>query len=143
MRLLGIDYGIKRIGLAISDEGGKLAFPKSIIPNGPGVFRVLAEAIKEENISEIVVGESMDAKGEENKVMIEIKKFAAELKKRFSLPVHFQKEFFTTVEARGRGGKETLNDRKVSVPAQSPADAKAAALILQRYLDRRNKLIKN
>ena len=49
MRFLGIDYGTKRIGLAISDENGKIAFPKEILPNDFHVFDRLGVLIKKEN----------------------------------------------------------------------------------------------
>ncbi len=127
MKSLSIDYGTKRIGVALSDEGGTLAFPKEILPNRRDLFEKLKEIIKEENVSSIVVGESLDYAGEANKVMREISEFVEKLKADFSLPVHFEKEFLTSVEAR----RYHKNGEKV--------DASAAALILQRYLDRINK----
>ncbi len=127
MRYLAIDYGAKRIGLALSDEEGKLAFPKCILENGPKILERVAEILEENSVRGIVLGESVNAEGKPNTIMKEIKIFSEKLEKKFSLPVHFQKEFFTTVEAR-RYGKE--GER---------ADAKAAALILQRYLDKINR----
>ena len=66
MRFLGIDYGTKRIGVSTSDEEGVLAFPKEIILNDSNSFKRLGEIIKEENIKEIVVGESVDFSGKLN-----------------------------------------------------------------------------
>ena len=126
MRFLGIDYGSKRIGTALSDEGGTLAFPKKVIPNGENIFPELDAIIKKENVSEIVVGESIDFSGKPNAIAEEIETFIFRLQSKFGLPVHNQKEFLTSVEARRyQGGGQV--------------DASAAALILQRYLDRRNK----
>jgi len=127
MRFLGIDYGKKRIGLALSDDEGRLAFPKEILFNDKKFFLRLAEIIKEEEIGEIVLGDSEDFKGKPNEVMEEINDFAKELKEKFSVPVFFQKEFLTSVEARRYQAK------------REKADARAAALILQRYLDKINK----
>jgi putative Holliday junction resolvase len=126
-RFLGIDYGTKRIGVAISDENGTLAFPKEIILNNSSTFKRFSEILKAENVSEIVVGESLDFDGKENKVMQEVKEFIAQITQMFSLPVYLEKEFLTSVEARRfhEGIDRT--------------DASAAALILQRYLDRKNK----
>jgi len=138
MRFLGIDYGTKRIGVAVSDENIILAFPKGILPNDLNIFKNLGEILKTENVSEIVVGESVDFKGQENVVSKEIEIFISELKNKFNLPVHKQKEFLTSVEARGEGGKEKNNDRKIKREGSKKIDDSAAALILQRYLDRRN-----
>ena len=138
MRFLGIDYGTKRIGIAVSDENIILAFPKGILPNDLNIFKNLEEILKTENVSEIVVGESVDFKGQENVVSKEIEIFISELKNKFNLPVHKQKEFLTSVEARGEGGKEKNNDRKIKREGSKKIDDSAAALILQRYLDRRN-----
>jgi putative Holliday junction resolvase len=137
-RFLGIDYGAKRVGLAISDENGKLAFPYKILQNNNELFDFIHNICGQENITEIVIGESIDLSGKENKIMEKIKEFEKELFA-LGLPIHFQKEFMTTIEARGREGKEKNNAKKVKKEIAGKVDASAAALILQRYLDKRNK----
>jgi putative Holliday junction resolvase len=136
-RFLGIDYGKKRVGIAISDENSRLAFPKEILDNGSDLFQKIQDLIEKESIDEIVIGESLDLSGSENKIMLDIKDFFARL---FSLgkPVHLQKEFMTSVEARGREGKEKNNARKIKKLESKKIDDSAAALILQRYLDKIN-----
>jgi len=143
-RFLGIDYGTKRIGLAISDENGIIAFPKEILPNDFHVFDRLGVLIKKENIREIVVGESVDFSGKLNALSGRIEVFILELGEKFNLPVHKQKEFLTSVEARkSKDSKKDFNapqsHSKVKQIKSGRMDASAAALILQRYLDRRNK----
>ncbi|MBI2630653.1 Holliday junction resolvase RuvX [Candidatus Nomurabacteria bacterium] len=143
-RFLGIDYGTKRIGLAISDENRTLAFPKEILLNSKDTFSKLEEIIKEENIGEIVVGESVDFRGHLNALSARIEVFILELKEKFNLPVHKQKEFLTSVEARKAGStKKSLRQSqvhsKIKQIKSGRIDASAAALILQRYLDKRNK----
>ncbi|MFA6324692.1 MAG: Holliday junction resolvase RuvX [Candidatus Paceibacterota bacterium] len=152
VKFLGIDYGAKRVGLAISDENGRLAFPFKILQNNKELFDSVHNICGEESIAEIIIGESVDLYGKENKIMNEIKEFVKELLG-LGLPIHFQKEFMTTVEARGREGKEKNNARKIparnafsianaggkKVYKSKKVDASAAALILQRYLDKRNK----
>jgi len=143
MRFLGIDFGTKRIGLAISDEEGVLAFPKEIVTNDSNTFKKIADIIKTENISNIVVGESVDFSGKLNALSARIEVFILELTEKFNLPIHKQKEFLTSVEARKSG-----NSKKDMSPSQSHSkikqiksgriDASAAALILQRYLDKIN-----
>ncbi len=127
-RFLGVDFGTKRIGLAISDEGKMLAFPKKIIANDRNVWKTIGEVLVEDNISEIIVGESTNFAGEQNPVAKLITIFISDMKEKFKLPVHKQKEFLTSVEARRYKNASKLGSNKV--------DASAAALILQRYLDR-------
>lgn len=142
-RFLGIDYGTKRIGVAISDENGTLAFPKEIVENNGDTFKKIADIINKEKVQEIVVGESVDFSGKLNALSGRIEVFILELQEKFKLPVHKQKEFLTSVEARKAG-----NTKKDSTQSQSHSkvkqiksgriDASAAALILQRYLDKIN-----
>jgi putative Holliday junction resolvase len=144
MRFLGIDYGTKRIGLAISDERGTLAFPKQILSNDVKTFENLGVLIKKENIKEIVVGESVDFSGKLNALSGRIEVFILELGEKFSLPVHKQKEFLTSVEARryeslgGQASGANAHSRLKKIKS-GRIDAGAAALILQRYLDKKNK----
>jgi putative Holliday junction resolvase len=144
MRFLGIDYGTKRIGVSTSDEEGVLAFPKEIILNNSNSFKRLGEIIKEESTKEIVVGESVDFSGKLNVLSARIEVFILELKDKFKLPIHKQKEFLTTVEARRpKNGKKSLNQSqshsRLKQIKSGRIDASAAALILQRYLDKINK----
>lgn len=143
-RFLGIDYGTKRIGVAISDENHTLAFPKEIVENNSKALFRLEEIIKDENIKEIVVGESVDFSGKLNALSGRIEVFILELKEKFNLPVHKQKEFLTSVEARKvSSSKKDFNPSqahsKVKQIKSGRVDARAAALILQRYLDRRSR----
>ncbi|MFZ3011555.1 MAG: Holliday junction resolvase RuvX [Minisyncoccia bacterium] len=144
MRFLGIDYGTKRIGVAISDESGTLAFPKDIVPNDTNTFVRIREMIEKENIKEIVVGESVDFRGHLNALSGRIEVFILELEEKFKLPVNKQKEFLTSVEARkSKNTKAGLSPSqahsKVKQIKSGRIDASAAALILQRFLDKRNK----
>lgn len=142
-RFMGVDFGTKRIGVAISDEGNTLSFPKEIVTNDAGAFERLGEIIKENNIFEIVVGESVDFSGRLNMLSARIEVFIKELEEKFGLSVKKQKEFLTSVEARKMGSTKSdlspsqahskLKDKK-----RGSVDASAAALILQRYLDKIN-----
>ena len=144
MKFLGIDYGTKRIGLAVSDENGTLAFPKEIVLNDADTLKRLGEIIEQEKILEIVIGESVDFSGKLNALSARIEVFILELEEKFKLPIHKQKEFLTSVEAR-----KSTNTKKDLSPSQARSrvkqiksgriDASAAALILQRYLDRRSR----
>ncbi len=137
MKYLGIDYGTKRIGLALSDEGGTLATPYAVLENQAGVMGGLERLIRAEGVEEIVMGLSVGEGGEENPVQKKIREFGDGLERRFELPVRFEKEFFSSFEAHGRMGKESNNARKASFAKPEDLDARAAAVILQRYLDRK------
>ena len=114
MKFLGIDYGTKRIGLAISDDGGQIAFPKEILLNDENIFKNIGEILKKEKIDEIVIGESVDFSGKLNALSVRIEEFIQELSVRFNLPINKQKEFLTSVEARKGGNtKEILTQKFV------------------------------
>lgn len=143
MRFLGIDYGTKRVGIAISDENGRLAFPKEIILNDKNTIERIGEILKEEKVDEIVVGESVDFSGKLNILSAQIDFFIKDLEEKFGFSIHKQKEFLTSVEARkSKDGKEKFNQKqahsKLKQKKSGHIDASAAALILQRYLDKIN-----
>lgn len=138
MRYLGIDYGSKRVGFSLSDEEGSLAFPYRIIQNSLELVDDIHNICGKEEVSAIVLGESHDLSGNPNKIMGSIEEFKRNLETELDLPIYFEKEFMTTIEARGRMGKEVNNARKIAKEKQKSADASAAALILQRFLDKKN-----
>src|SRR3989338_4004591 len=121
MRYLGIDYGAKRIGLAISSED--IAFPRGVVHNDENLFAVLADIIKKEKISAIVVGDTRSFGGLANPVTKEADAFVERLKRETGLSVASAGEAGSSVEA-GR-----------HAPSEQKHDDAAAAFILQRYLD--------
>lgn len=144
MKYLGIDYGVKRVGLAISDDGGKIAFPYKVIQNNLELVDAIHNICGEENISAIVLGESLDSSGNKNKVMGSIEELKKNLEIELDLPVDFEKEFMTSVHSGEQKFKNIFIARKIKISSakasayQRKDDSKAAALILQRYLDRKN-----
>ncbi len=126
MRYLGIDYGTKRVGVAVSDESGTLAFPYAILENEKSLIGEIKTICVKEHIEQIVVGESMDYKGRPNLVMEEIGRFVAELKESVEVPILHEREFLSTQQARFF----QLEKKRV--------DDSAAAIILQSYLDKKN-----
>ena len=126
MKYLGIDFGTKKVGVANSDEDGRLAFPMMICPNDKSLMTDILEIAKAMKISVIVIGESLDGHGKPNPVARLAREFAIELE--YDLPnvkIAFEKEWYSSVEARRIDGERDVDDR-------------AAAIILQRYLDRVN-----
>mgnify|MGYP001557787771 FL=1 len=126
MRYLGIDYGAKKVGIAVSDEGGTIAFPYAILDNGKGLVGEVKTICAHEGIGAIVVGESMDYKGKPNLVMAKTDKFTQEIKEVVAISIILEREFLTTQQARFYQTK------------RKRVDDSAAAIILQSYLDRKN-----
>ncbi len=128
MIALGVDYGTKRVGIAISDDGGQLAFPYKVIDSASMKPKDIAVAIdlicREKGIKLVVLGESKNLKGEDNTVMQYINECRDALVQ-LGLEVNFEPEWFSTQEAeRFQGKKDDI-------------DSSAAAVILQSFLDRR------
>ena len=123
MKYLGIDYGAKRVGLAVSEPGEKFAFPFKVLEVSKELVSEIAKICNDEKIEGIVVGESKDFSQNENEVMVEIKPFVEKLRVKTGLPVHMHPEFLTSIEAERLQGHNEMHD------------ASAAALILKSYLD--------
>ena len=148
MRYLGIDYGTKRVGLSMSDEEGKIAFPYKVVQNNLELVDMIHNICGEEDVSAIVLGESLDSAGNKNKVMGSIEELKRNLEVELDLPVDFEKEFMTSVHGGEQKFKNIFIARKIkkfTSPNKKNGgekvgkdDSKAATLILQRYLDRKN-----
>ena len=135
MKYLGIDFGTKRVGVAVSDEGGILARPLSVFKNDSTLFDEIDKVIAKEGIGSIVVGNSAG-----NPVQRNIDEFIGQVTLTSMLPVDMITEAFTSAEAHGRKGKESMAARATKAPAKpADLDARAAAVILQRYLDTHSK----
>lgn len=131
-RIIGIDYGSKRVGVAVSDDGHGFAFPKVVLPNDTLLLDRLATIALDENATLFVLGESDNPAGGTNTIMRRIVLFGKALEVRTELPVAFVDEAFSSAEAR-RG---LLTDAKRRQQRTNVAvDAAAAAIILQKYLD--------
>lgn len=124
MRLLGIDYGTKRVGVALSDESGRFAFPYQVLENTKRLAEEIEAICVKEKVTRIVLGESRDYKQQPNPIMKEILKLRDELASRIGLAVELEPEFLTSAEAERLQGKNDM------------LDASAAALILKSYIDR-------
>lgn len=124
MRLLGIDYGSKRIGLALSDESGTMAFPFKVLENSGGVLSEILEICKKEDVEGIVIGESNDFKGGPNIIMEDIKQLKKDLEGA-DIKIFLEPEYLTSVEAERIQGKNKMHD------------ASAAAIILNSFISKK------
>lgn len=122
MRYLGIDYGTKRVGLALSDESGAMAFPHSVLENNANLLKSILSIIEEEEVKVVVIGHSIDKDGKENVIHEEVKELITELTLETGLPVHLEPEQYSTQEAI------TIQGRN------KQTDASAAAIILNSFL---------
>lgn len=122
-RILGIDYGTKRVGLAISDENKQFALPLVVISNTSELCAEIAKNAIEHEAKEIVIGESRNYKGEPNAIFLDADDLKKKLEK-LGFKVYLELEFMTSIQAERLQGKNSMTD------------ASAAALILQSYLDR-------
>jgi putative Holliday junction resolvase len=129
MRHLGIDYGTKKVGLALSDEGGNMGFPHAIVPRDGRLIDEVLALIERKGVEKVVMGESRNFAGGENPVAKEAKEFALLIERRSGIPVAFEPETLTTQEAR-------RDFEGIRMPGSPAVDASAAALILTSYLSR-------
>ncbi|MFA6446229.1 MAG: Holliday junction resolvase RuvX [Candidatus Paceibacterota bacterium] len=124
MRILGIDYGTKRVGIAVSDIHGKIAFPKVVLKNTSSLVDDILKLVQELEVGSIVIGESRGHDGKVNAVNEMVLTLQKSLEDKTNLPVILEPEFLTSFEAaRYTGEGDNL-------------DAGAAAIILQRYLEK-------
>jgi putative holliday junction resolvase len=135
MKYIGIDYGTKRIGIALSDETGSVAFPHAVIPAGREALSQVAELITKEGVGSIVLGESKNFSGEPNPVMEDIEQFKQDIAELTGLTVEYEAELFSSALAARQFAPDE-SSRKAN-PSQEKLDASAAAVILQSYLDKK------
>ncbi len=134
MRFLGIDFGEKRIGLAISDPDGRLAVPLSTLErrNDRSALRQIAEIARQEGIERLVLGEPVDLYGRRGEIAGRARRFGARLAEMTGLPVEWVDETLTSVEAAGRLRQAGVDTRR----EPGRIDAVAAQILLQDALDR-------
>ena len=130
---MALDLGEKRIGLAISDPTRTIAAPHSILSrrSRTGDFAHFARLIAELQITQIVLGLPLTLGGDEGQRAAWVRDYAAELADNIAIPIFFQDESLTTVEATAALHAQGRRGKKV----KERVDAVAAALILQAYLD--------
>jgi len=125
MRLLGIDYGTRRVGIALTDEGGQMAFPHSVLERNKELVEKIKTISNNEHVREIIIGKSVDYKQKENPIMKEVYALKDKLEDTLGIPVYLEPEFLTTAEAKRLQGKH------------KKTHASAASLILQSYINKR------
>ena len=130
MRILAIDHGDSRIGLALSDETGLIARPLQIVKHTSrqADAEAIAAIAAAQNVERIVIGLPLDDDGRAGHQARKVQRWAEGLRRATKIPIEFWDESFSSKEAAGSRKKKRRGE---------PDDARAAAVILQSYLDAR------
>ena len=134
MRALGIDFGERRIGLALSDPEGRWAMPLHALARETdrrAVYQI-ADLVRHERVDVLVIGEPCYPDGAETDLVHRVRRFGARLERVVRLPVVWVGEALTTIEATERLAEIGLDDGEDS----GRRDAVAAQILLQEAIDR-------
>ena len=140
MRVMALDHGTHRVGVAISDDMGMLATPLEFIRAEPaaGCFARIKHLAKEKDAGLILVGMPRNMDGSYGPAAEKVNAFIAILKSEIALPVQTWDERLTSVQANRSLQQSGINSAK----ARTRVDSAAATILLQAYLDRQG-LAKN
>ena|SRR5437660_6476061 len=133
MRILAIDHGTKRMGIAISDELGMIAQPLEFIPAEPFAEFVkrFKEIIRAKQVELILVGMPRNMNGSYGAAALKVQEFVAVLKDAVSIPIQTLDERLTSVQAHRFLAEAEVSGRQ----RKGKVDKSAAAVLLQSYLD--------
>lgn len=131
-KILGIDYGSKRIGLAITDDAKIISSPLDAISNVE-IFKFLDKFLNTEDVECIIIGMSKRLNNSDNLISKDIHIFSQKISKKFQIPVHFVDERYTskiasTIIVNSHLKKMKRRDKKI-------VDKISASLILETYLN--------
>ena len=132
-RLIGIDYGTRRIGIAICDPLRIIASARQTVPNSPAFFVTLEKMISDNDVEAIVVGMPYNLKGEKSTKALEVEEFIEQIKQHCRIEVIEWDERWTSAIAHET--QIMMGVKKKDRKNKSKIDEMAAALILQSYLD--------
>lgn len=135
-RLLALDIGEARIGVAVSDELGILATPLTVLKRATtraGDFAAIDRLVQRERAAGLLVGLPLDSQGEIGPQARRVRRYTAHLMQALSLPVAFWDESYSTVDAAG-----LLQE----VGSRTGIDAAAAAVFLADFLEARRRIVK-
>lgn len=130
--ILAIDYGIKRIGFAISDEERKFAFPHSVMQNKNEKFVIeeIKKIVTEKDIDLILIGMPYNMDNTKGEMALKVEKFAFGLKEKINVKVEFVDERLTSFIAEENLKESNLSGKKL----KKYVDSEAARLILENYI---------
>ena len=130
MRYLAIDYGDKRTGLALCDQGETISSPLKTLKTGKNLIDNIVAIIIEQDVAAVVIGLPLNMDETEGPVAKRVRGFGSKLKDSLDIPVYFHDERLSSFDAEQKlAGRMTRKKKKARV------DALAAAAILQSFLD--------
>lgn len=124
MRIMGIDYGSKRVGIALTDEAGMMGFPLVVLPNNDTLLKAILALIAEKGVAEVVIGQSLGRDGKPNPVQAAIEELITDITLAVGIPVHLEPEHYSTQAALRLQGRNEATD------------AAAAAILLNSFIER-------
>lgn len=133
MRILGIDHGTKRMGIALSDELQMIAQPLEFIPAEPfaDFLKRLKEILRDKQVEQIVIGIPRNMDGSYGPAALKVQEFVAVLKETIAIPIKMWDERLTSAQAnRYLIQADVRRDKR-----REKVDKTAAAILLQSYLD--------
>jgi putative Holliday junction resolvase len=130
-RVLGIDYGDARIGIAMSDETAFLASPLTTIQTGSGAVDEIVALVETRRVEQVVIGLPLNMDGSAGPAAQKVRAFAAKLRENLQVPVTESDERLTTVTACDQLREAGLDGKK----RKGVIDMAAARIILQDWLD--------
>lgn len=133
MKYLAIDYGLKRVGIAVSDVDGNFAFPRCTLKRETkaAFFAELLALLEKEQAEAIVVGLPLYTDGTECLTTVQVRHFVESLKRRTSLPIYWMNEALSSAAAEHELYDFGMGFREV----KKVVDQQAAVLILESFLD--------
>ena len=132
-RILGIDYGERRVGLALSDPLNIFAKPFLTIDRklSSDLLKEIKRVIQENSVNQIVIGIPLNMKGMDSKQTVIVREFIKELGTQIKLPIHLQDERLSSKSAK----QSLILQNKSPSRHKESIDSTAACLILQEFLD--------
>lgn len=132
MKILALDVGEKRIGVAATDDSGIIARPLFSVSVDHEILTNLGKVVDEEHPEKIILGIPRHQSGEEGMLAEQIREFAKVVEHEFNVQIDFEDESGTSIEAERRLSAQGLNPMEI----KENVDAEAAAVILESYLAR-------
>ncbi|MGE5681031.1 MAG: Holliday junction resolvase RuvX [Bacillota bacterium] len=135
-RILAIDFGIKRVGLALSDPLKIFAYPFKTIPNDNKLLESLGQIIKESYVVKIVLGYPLKENGQKSETTLLVEKFKEEFESRINVPIILRDERYSSQLAKENIISSVTSKKKRR--DKGLIDRNAASIILQEYLDEKH-----
>ena len=135
-RIMGIDFGLKRIGLALSDPLSVFAYPYKTLVNDKNFWNEISKIVRDKNIKKIILGYPVNEQGSKSEITSGVEKFSKKLKNKFGIQIIFWDERYTSAIAREKILESVT--KKSKRRNKDLIDQNSAAIILQEYINTLN-----